>query len=892
MSKVMKDEEKTKEQLTQELAVLRQSLSQLETLAAQQQQAEALQQQRERERLVTEIAQRIRQSLNLEEVLRTTVSEVQQFLPAERVFIYRFQPDWSGVVTIESVDADWSSIKGRKITESFFADPTRRELYQQGRIQAIEDIYTAGLSPCHLDLLAQLQIRANLVVPILQGDNLWGLLVANQCSRPREWQQLEIDLLQQLATQLAIALQQSQLYEQTQHQVKTEQALNRVIQSIRNSLDLGTIFSTAAYEIAQLLQADRVEIVQYVPERQLWLNVTDYRQTSELPNALGLEIPDAGNEIAARLKRLEIVKIEDASTCEDEINRGFAQTYPGAWLQVPLYFGCSVWGSLSLIRNRQPLSWQEEEVELTRTVADQLAIAIQQSTLFLQAQTELTERKQAEQKILEQAALLDVATDAIVVQDLENKIVFWNKSAERLYGWKVEQALALNANKLLYKDPNPKLEEALHQVNLTGEWYGELIQVQKDGKEIIVETRWSLVRDQQGNPKSILTVNTDITEKKQLEAQLLRAQRLESLGTLASGIAHDLNNILAPMLMSAQLLQMKISDERKDRLLQTLETNAQRGAALVKQVLSFARGVEGKRTILQLRHLILEIQQFANQTFPKSIEFSTDIASDLWTIFGDTTQLHQVLMNLIINARDAMPNGGVLSISAENFFVDQTYVRMNLEASIGPHIVITVRDTGIGMPPEIVDRIFDPFFTTKEVGRGTGLGLSTVLGILKSHSGFINVSSTIGKGTQFQVFLKAIPQNQTPPTEDLELPAGNGELILVVDDEATICEITKTTLERYNYQVMTVSDGIGAIALYAQHRDKISVVLIDMMMPGIDGLTTIRALQKMNPLVKVISSSGLVDSKQLARTSGIKTFLSKPYTVKQLLETLHNILVG
>ena len=346
------------------------------------------------------------------------------------------------------------------------------------------------------------------------------------------------------------------------------------------------------------------------------------------------------------------------------------------------------------------------------------------------------------------------------------------------------------------------------------------------------------------------------------------------------------------MLMSAQLLQMKISDERKDRLLQTLETNAQRGAALVKQVLSFARGVEGKRTILQLRHLILEIQQFANQTFPKSIEFSTDIASDLWTIFGDATQLHQVLMNLIINARDAMPNGGVLSISAENFFVDQTYVRMNLEASIGPHIVITVRDTGIGMPPEIVDRIFDPFFTTKEVGRGTGLGLSTVLGILKSHSGFINVSSTIGKGTQFQVFLKAIPQNQMPSTEDLELPAGNGELILVVDDEATICEITKTTLERYNYQVMTVSDGIGAIALYAQHRDKISVVLIDMMMPGIDGLTTIRALQKMNPLVKVISSSGLVDSKQLARTSGIKTFLSKPYTVKQLLETLHNILVG
>lgn len=1009
----MKDDHTTKEQLIEELAVLRQRLSDLETFTqAQQQVEEAIRQQSQRERLVAEIAQRIRQSLNLEEILSTAVSEVQHFLQVERVFIYRFQRDWSGVVLVEAVDSDGLSILGRKITDSFFGDSTKRELYYDGRIHTITDIYAGNLAPCHLDLLAQLHIRANLVVPIVQGEKLWGLLVANQCSEPREWQQLEIDLLEQLATQLAIALQQSQLYEKTQRQFQREQALNRVIQSIRHSLDLKTIFSTAAREIAQLVEADRAEIVQYLPERQLWLNVTDYRQTPDLPNAFGLEIPDVGNEIGTRLKRLEVVQIEDISTFSDDINRYFGQTYPGAWLLVPLHFGSDVWGSLSVIRTKQPSFWQPEEVELTRAVADQLAIAIQQSTLLNQAQIELaerkraaaeiyfqanllsavkqaviatdlngkitywnrfaetlygwsaeevlgrnilrvvptessqeqaaeiisrlqrgeswsgeflvrrrdgtsfpalvtdspiyndqdvligfvgisidiSERKQVEQKIREQAALLDITTNAILVQNLDNKIVFWNKSAERIYGWTTKEVLGKKANELLYKEVSPELEEAVSVVKQQGEWYGELNKVRKDGREIIVESFWTLVRDEYGNPKSILNVDNDITDKKQFQAQFLRAQRLESLGTLASGIAHDLNNILAPILMSAQLLQMRMTDERNKQLLQTLENNTQRGAALVRQVLSFARGVKGEQTILQLSHLILEIQQFAKQTFPKSIEFSTDIASDLWTVHGDATQLHQVLMNLVINARDAMPNGGILSISAANFWIDENYVRMNLEATVGPHIVITIKDTGMGMPHEILDRIFEPFFTTKQIGEGTGLGLSTALGIVKSHGGFINVSSTVGKGTEFQIFLRALVENQMQHIEDLELPVGNGELILVVDDEAQIREITKTMLETYNYKVLTANDGIEAIALYAQYKSEISIVLLDMMMPTMDGLTTIRALQKMNSLVKIIASSGLPQSKLMAEASGIKTFLPKPYNLKQLLQILHKIL--
>ncbi|MBW4569858.1 MAG: response regulator [Tolypothrix carrinoi HA7290-LM1] len=495
-------------------------------------------------------------------------------------------------------------------------------------------------------------------------------------------------------------------------------------------------------------------------------------------------------------------------------------------------------------------------------------------------------------QIREQAALLDITTDAILVRDFDNQICFWNKGAEHLYGWKAIEAIGKNANQLLYPlEAQSQLQNLQESLPIGGSWQGELHQVTKEGKEIIVASRWTLMRDHNDQPKSILTVNTDITEKKQLEAQFLRAQRLESIGTLAGGIAHDLNNILTPILAVAQLLPLKLShiDEQSQQMFKIIEINAKRGAALVKQVLQFAQGVEDKRTIVQVKDLFSEIKQIVQQTFPKSIEFSTNIKSDLWAVVADATHLHQVLMNLVVNARDAMPDGGNLSISAENVFIDQQYVRMNLEASVGPYIAIAVADTGIGMSLEIVDRIFEPFFTTKEFGKGTGLGLSTVRGIITSHGGFVNVSSNVGRGTEFKVFLPAVQATATSLAENLELPKGNGELILVVDDEAPILETTKISLETYNYRVLTASDGIEAIAQYAQHKDKISVVLVDMMMPSMDGALTIRALQKMNSQVLIIAVSGLVASNKLIGVAQVKAFLSKPYTTKELLQTLHKL---
>ncbi|MBW4546313.1 MAG: response regulator [Symplocastrum torsivum CPER-KK1] len=530
----------------------------------------------------------------------------------------------------------------------------------------------------------------------------------------------------------------------------------------------------------------------------------------------------------------------------------------------------------------------------------QLHLSLQKLTKTLKEQNlrleqEIQERKRSDQKIREQAALLDITTDAIFVQDLENQILYWNKGAERLYGWKAEEAIGKEVEELLYWDSLPQLQHNLNSLTPKGEWQGELHQLTKAGKEIVVATRWTLVRDEDGQPKSILSVNTDVTEKKQLEAQFHRAQRLESIGTLASGIAHDLNNVLAPILMTVQLLQQKLKDQQSQKWLNILETNAKRGAELVKQVLSFARGMAGDRKILQVAHLILEVEKVAKHTFSKSIEIQVDTsAQKLWPILGDPTQLQQVLMNLCVNAQDAMPNGGTLSIVAENIWIDEPYTKFNIEAKVGSYIVLTVSDTGIGIPEETLERIFDPFFTTKAIDKGTGLGLSTVMGIVKSYGGFINVHSQVGKGTQFKIYLPALEKTeiQTPQDRVDTLPIGNGELILVADDETSIREIIKTLLEAFKYRVLLANDGIEAIALYAQHKEEISVVLLDLMMPSLDGSTTIRTLHKMNPQVKIIASSGLMSNHEIIQTldNSVEAFLQKPYTSDDLLKKLQLVL--
>lgn len=516
---------------------------------------------------------------------------------------------------------------------------------------------------------------------------------------------------------------------------------------------------------------------------------------------------------------------------------------------------------------------------------------------YLAIRFDITDRKQAEAKIREQAELINITSDAILVRDLKHHICFWNQGAERLYGWRQDEVLDRDASELLFAEKSPDVETALTIVCTTGEWQGELHKISKTGQQVTVESRWTLVRDEAGQPSSILSVDTDITEKKLLEAQFLRAQRLESLGTLASGVAHDLNNILTPIVAVAQLLPMRLKepDAQSQNFLQILQNSARRGTDLVQQILAFGRGAGGQRAIIQVGHLITEIGRVARQTFPKNIELSISLSEDgLWPVAADATQIHQVLMNLFVNARDAMPQGGTLSVKAENLYIDETYARVHIDAHVGSYVVITIADTGIGIPPAAIDRIFEPFFTTKALGKGTGLGLSTALGIIRSHSGFLNVYSEVNKGTRFKVYLPAQEVIQSSIPSASELLQGDGSCILVVDDEASIRDIAKAALENNHYQVMTAGDGIEAITLYAQHTEDVQAILLDVMMPNLDTFTTIRTLQTINPMVKIVLMSGLDANGEVAKSRelGIQAFIAKPFTIQDLLQTLHRMITN
>jgi len=505
---------------------------------------------------------------------------------------------------------------------------------------------------------------------------------------------------------------------------------------------------------------------------------------------------------------------------------------------------------------------------------------------------DITERKRDQQRIREQAELLNLAHDAIVVRDLDDRIEFWNHGAEKLYGWTAEEVHGRRITDLIHDDGH-SYGLAMEELLAKGDWKGELQHVCKDGRKLTVNSRWTLVRDEKGRPQAILVIHTDVTEQKKLEAQFLRSQRLESVGTLAAGVAHDLNNILAPILLLAPILRGEISAEDKEEILSLVQASATRGASVVRQMLTFARGADGARVLVQPIYLLEEVAKIAEQTFPKTIQVRTRYPDDLWLVEGDPTQLQQVLLNLCVNARDAMPSGGMLRIASENFEVDEHYASMTDGATPGPHVLLQVSDEGTGIPRHVIDKIFDPFFTTKEVGKGTGLGLSTLIGIVKSYGGFVNVYSEPGH-TTFKVFLPASAGATfgAAVTEPQLLPSGRGETILVVDDEPSIREAANTLLGRCGYKVMLAEDGVAALALFTQHSAEIDVVLTDMVMPFMDGLTLIRTLRRLSSDTRIIVSTGRDEDCRSADMNALRleACLMKPYTREKLLMTLEEVL--
>jgi PAS domain S-box-containing protein len=516
----------------------------------------------------------------------------------------------------------------------------------------------------------------------------------------------------------------------------------------------------------------------------------------------------------------------------------------------------------------------------------------------LRESNERTRHREAERRIREQAEMLKQAREAILITDLQNRVIFWSAGAERLFGWTSMEVMGRTVDQIFDSKAAAALQAARAETLSQGEWSGELHLHNRSRQSLIVESRQTLINEDSGQPKAWLCINSDITDRKRLEEQFLRAQRMENIGMLAAGIAHDLNNMLAPILLAAPMLREHVADPGAIGLLSTLERSAERGANLVRQILSFAHGVTGEHRLLQLKHVLRDIASVISGTFPKSIRLEDYIPSDLWPIEGNPTQIHQVVLNLCVNARDAMPDGGTLRLRAENRTLDVATADAIEGGRPGHFVVLHVEDTGSGIPPDVLPRIWDPFFTTKESDKGTGLGLSTVRGIIENHNGFVELHTVVGRGSMFRIHLPAIEGSETDPLtpEARPLPPGRGELILVVDDERHIRDMIFTILTRNGYRVMVAADGAEAAVAFAQRASEIRLVITDIHMPNLDGATLARALRRIKPATRLLVISGMSPARgnrpDPRPEEVADAFLPKPFKPEILLLKVSELLRG
>ena len=513
------------------------------------------------------------------------------------------------------------------------------------------------------------------------------------------------------------------------------------------------------------------------------------------------------------------------------------------------------------------------------------------TTQVLVVARDVTDRRAADERIRHQAELLNRAQDAILMRDMQDRITYWNHSAARIYGWSAEQAQGRETTGLWNEDP-AQVEVARHATLFYGEWTGEMRQRSRNGTDLIMQSRWSLVQGKDGMPSGFLVINTDIAEKKRLEAQFLRVQRTESIGLLAGGVAHDINNALVPIMVSADMLESIVTDADGRQFVASIRSSAQHGAALVRQLLAFARGAVGQHNELNLQPVLQDFISFVAQTFPRNVELNLEAPEEPWAVRGDSTQLKQVLINLCLNSRDAMPNGGRIAIRLENQMLDQSAAKALRELKAGPHVVMFVADTGSGMEPAVMDKIFDPFFTTKEIGKGTGLGLAAVRGIVKGHGGTIALESTPGRGTTFRIYLPAVaPTLPTVPQEPATKPKlrGDGEGILLVDDEPGVRNILTALLTASGYTVINAGSGSEALAVFTTRDKEISLVLTDVTMADGDGFMLIDELRSRNVKIPLLMMSGLAAGGQYEeRAKRLNVpMLAKPITRDALITAVH-----
>ncbi len=737
-----------------------------------------------------------------------------------------------------------------------------------------------GLSFPRKGTIEQEGIHTRVSIPLWTRDRLMGVLNLQSQHSTQRFSEMS-DWLAAVGHQIAIAIENARLYEVALADSRREALLRHLSMNLGHSLDLDEILNRTMADLGKLAGADRTYFITIDPEAKTWRITHKHVAPGIKPDVTLNGIFDHSRAEVNLILAGQPVVVDDVDT--DPLVTTTRATYQSlnmkSFLLVPVTVKGQLYGALSFDYCREKHFWQSEEIELLESVAHQLSLALENILLYVQVRASETRYR----------TLFESANEGITIETMDGHILDANPRACEMLGYTREEYLRLTEADIVAPEVREQLPERYRQVKERGWLQLESVNLHKDGHLVPVEITANVATlDDQ---ERLFVLTRDITRRKQLEQQLLQAQKMEAIGTLAGGIAHDFNNILVGILGYASLLQQELPDDfslQSD--VETIIRSARRAADLTHQLLALTRHSHLDVRSLNLNDVVAEVIQLLSRTLDKVIVIETHLDDDLAAVEGDAGQLYQVLLNLALNAGDAMPQGGRLIIETANVTLNQEQARADLNLRPGHYACLSVTDTGHGMDETTIDRIFEPFFTTKEEGRG--LGLAVVYSIVNAHQATIHIDSEPGVGTAFKIYFPTTADATFTVPPDGRKIIGGTETVLIVDDEESVRYLLKRVLEQSGYTVLLAEDGCLAVELYRQHADEISLVILDMIMPRMGGRETFKQLQGITPLVKVLLSSGYSTNGQAEEIlrAGACGFLQKPYDVPGVLHKIREVL--
>jgi len=837
------------------------------------------------------VSQTVTAMLPLRETLEHIVTSVRAGLGFDRVGLWLYDEKADCARSVLGTDCAGNVRSFGNHSEPVSGSPDSLARVLRGEIPYyLTQDYQAEALPIPNPLMQS--VKAHAIVPLCRGTRIFGALTVDNLLSSRPITERNVEALQLFAGYAAVAIENAQLYQETQKAAARERLINRLLTASRESLNVDDIVALTVQELGRALNVDRCYVA-FWDEMTRSLHIAprhQYRAREDISRIPERVVPEPGDAVIETVCERGQMMSGSEGTLR---GHSAAHARAGTALYAPIKRHRIVVGMLVLAQEEQARSWTEEEEGIAQAAAEQLGIALEGAFLFRRMQ----QSEERLRKVIQSAAMY------IAIMDSEGRLLLVNPEAERILGGAGDELIGRNFFELAYPDADYRAQQvAVFRAALDS---GQPVQghetviAARDGARHHLLCNIHLLRSPQGNIESVLCVGLDWTERKALEEQLRQAQKMESLGTLAGGIAHDFNNLLTGIVGYASLALSEMSADDPNRsAVAAIEETAQRAASLTHRLLSISRRATAEMRPLLFNPLIEELWQLLRQTIPASITMELRLSDTPLTVKGSEDQLGQVLMNLCVNARDAMPNGGTLRVETQRVTLNEDDCRSIFDATPGDYARLTVADTGTGMSPSTLARIFDPFFTTKEIGKGTGLGLAIVYGIVKAHDGFIQVNSQLGEGTTFDVYLPLVVEPHVAVAEKQEevtkAPPSGQETILFVDDENTVRSLAGNLLQRLGYRVLLARDGREALEIYRQKQSEIDLVLTDLTMPQMSGLELCHALRRLNPQVKIILSSGYhlrEEDPPAANEENLRT-LPKPYRLRDMARVIREVLDG